>query len=559
MEIIDPGVLFILGISVAGGVAGAWIFQRLRVPQVVGYIVIGLLIGESGFKLVDQAAATALQPFSLFALGIIGFLVGGELNADIFRKYGRQFIVILMAEGMLSFLLTGGLCGLVIYAVCGNFTAALAAGIVFGAIASATDPASTLDVLWEYRAAGVLTTAVVAIVALDDALAMTLYGLGTGVAQILTHSGDSVMLRQAGRTAIELGGAVALGAVCGFGLSHIIRVSRQKDKVLGFSIGLLLLVISASIAFRLDVILATMSIGITLVNLDPRRTRELFEVMRSFSGPVYVLFFVLVGAQLSVRAMEPWMWGLAAVYVVARSTGKWVGSWWGGRISGADPAVCRYLGMSIFAQGGVAVGLSIMASRHLGAIQVTEELALGDLIVFTVTATTLVVQLAGPWFTRRAVQSAGEVGRNITEEDVIGSLTVGAVMEPVVDPFREEALLKTAVRLFTETDALAGPVIDRSDRIQGVVTFECIKEVLSDPSSWDWLLVSDVMHPVEEVLLPETELKAALADMQLMQVEVLPVIQSRETARAVGLLDMRHARRRVRELLLQGQGGLGNV
>lgn len=544
------GLLTIIGLCIFCGVLGAWIFQKLHIPQVVGYIVIGVLIGESGFQLVDHADILALRPFNLFALGLIGFLVGGELHGSIFKKYGKQFTAILLGEGLAAFFLVGISSTLIVQMICHDWVLALAAGTVFGAIASATDPASTIDVLWEYRTAGVLTTAIIAIVALDDALAMTLYGIGTSAAQMLTSGEGSIGAEMWG-VCIELFGAVVLGLLAGFCLNLILRFLPQKERRLGLALGVILLTISAAVVFKMDVILATMSIGILLTNIAPRRSKELFEIVRSFSAPIYILFFVLVGARLGIRNMPSWLWGLVAVYVLMRSLGKWIGSYWGGRVSKAEPVINRYMGLTLFAQGGVAVGLSIMASQHLNNIPVTETMSLGDMIVFTVTATTLVVQLIGPACTRAAVRAAKEVDRNITEEDVIAELTVGDVMNPDVQPIPEDLPLSVVLQRFTDNDALVYPVVSTEGRIIGVLTFESLKELLGDADSWQWLVASDVMEPVEEKTRQPAKLSEVLDDMNRMQVEALPVTRGDGTDSAVGVLDIRYARRRIREELIR--------
>jgi Kef-type K+ transport system membrane component KefB/CBS domain-containing protein len=544
------GLLTIIGLCIFCGVIGAWIFQKLHIPQVVGYIVIGVLIGESGLQIVRTADILALRPFNLFALGLIGFLVGGELHGSIFKKYGRQFTAILLGEGLAAFFLVGIVSTLIVQCVCHDWVVALAAGTVFGAIASATDPASTIDVLWEYRTAGVLTTAIVAIVALDDALAMTLYGIGTSAAQMLT-SGSADLGSELLSVAVELFGSVILGLLAGFGLNLILRFLPQKERRLGLALGAILLTISAAVVFHMDVILATMSIGILLTNIAPRRSKELFEVVRSFSAPIYILFFVLVGARLGIRDMPPWLWILVAAYVLMRSAGKWLGSYWGGRISKAQPVVSRYMGFSLFAQGGVAVGLSIMASQHLGEIAITDTLSLGDMIIFTVTATTLVVQLIGPACTRYAVRAANEIDRNITEEDVIAELTVGDVMNPDVLPIPEDLPLSAVLKLFTDHDALVYPVVSMEGRILGVLTFESLKELLGDSASWQWLVASDVMQPVDVKTNQPSKLADVLDDMNRMQIEALPVTRGDGTDSAVGVIDLRYARRRIREELIR--------
>jgi len=411
MHEVHLGILAVLGICVAGGVIGAWLMQKLKVPQVVGYIVVGVLIGDTGFGLLHPADIAALGSFNNFALGLIGFLVGGELSGSIFKKYGKQFTAILLGEGLAAFTLVGVASTIIVNLVVHDWVTSIAAGVVFGAIASAS--------------AGVLSTAIVAIVALDDALAMTLYGLGTSVANILTHSGGDSVGVSLMHTGIELGGAILLGVVCGFILNAMMHYMPQTEKRLGISIGILLLCIGLSVAFNMDVILATMAVGIVLINQAPKRSKKLFETVRSFSTPIYIIFFVLVGARLSLGNMPLWLWGLVAAYVLMRSLGKWLGAYVGARFSKAEKPVQKYMGMALFAQGGVAVGLSIVASHNLQHIQVTPEMTLGDMIIFTVTATTLCVQLIGPAFVKLAIKKSGEMGRNVTEDDIMAEWSVG--------------------------------------------------------------------------------------------------------------------------------------
>jgi Kef-type K+ transport system membrane component KefB len=555
MPHIELGVLAILGICVAGGIVGAWIFQKLNLPQVVGYIVVGVLIGDTGFGLMHPADIQSLQPFNNFALGLIGFLVGGELSGSIFKKYGRQFTLILLGEGLAAFLLVGFFSSLIVYLVCHNWVTALAAGVVFGAIASATDPASTIDVLWEYRSAGVLTTAIVAIVALDDALAMTLYGLGTSVATILTQGGGESVGVTLMHTGIELVGAIVLGVASGFALDALLNYLPQNEKRLGISIGVLMVCIGLAVAFHMDVILATMAVGIVLINRAPNRSKKLFETVRSFSTPIYIIFFVLVGARLSLGSMPAWLWALVAAYVVMRSLGKWIGAYWGGKWSKAETPVRNYMGMALFAQGGVAVGLSIVASHNLQHIQVTESLTLGDMIIFTVTATTLCVQLIGPAFARLAIQKAGETGRNITEEDIMAELKVADVVDTGIVPLNNGTPLETVVQHFAEQDTFVYPVVTTDGKISGVLTFDNLKELLTDRDTWQWLVVGDVMQPVRHRLSSDMNLAEALKEMGNNQIESLPVVDSADSEKLVGVLEQRSARRAVGAELVKRQTG----
>jgi Kef-type K+ transport system membrane component KefB len=545
----QSSILLILGLAVFGGVAGAWFFQKIKVPQVLGYLVIGLIIGKSGLKLINSDVILSLKNFNYFALGIIGFLVGGELHGSTMKKYGKQFSAILFGEGVLAFSLVTLSVSLVLYIFTKNFPAALAGGIVFGAIASATDPASTMDVLWEYRSKGVLTTTIIAIVALDDALAMTLYGLGTGAAQMII-GGDTSIIEQLISIAIELFGAVLMGGAAGFIMNIIVRYSKDKTRTMVFTIGTLLIVIALSLMLELDVILATMTLGIVITNMAPKRSEELFELVRSFASPIYVLFFVLVGARLTLGNMPGFLWIIVGLYVICRSGGKMLGSWLGAKITHADPVVQKYTGMGLFAQGGVAIGLSIMASQHLNNLVIGDGINLGDLIITGVTATTFIVQIIGPTMVKVSVKLAKEAGKNITEEDVIAELKVQDVIQKDIPIIKETDSLKQIVSYFSESEFFCLPVIDNDNKTIGMITMNDLKQLISSQDSWDWILAKDIIVSSNEILIKSEPLEDALITLKQLGREQLPVIETKENPVPAGILDSRVVRKFVNKKMV---------
>lgn len=534
----SPGILILFGIGIFGGLFSALLIKRLSIPQVLGYILTGLVIGGNGLKIVSPEDIERLRPFNFFALGIIGFLVGAEIRFDTLKKYGRQFFAILLSEGLLAFLLVSLPVTLIMVHVTHSLNIALATGIVFGAIASATDPASTINVLWEYRTAGILTTTLIAIVALDDALAMTLYGLGTSVAEIISGN-DSHVTRQILKTVLELFGSVTIGIAAGYFLNFTLRRSKDQDNVSTIAIGLLLLCIGFSVQLNLDVILLTMSIGIVVVNLSPRRSKELINTLKRLSIPIYILFFVLVGSRLGLSKMPGWLWLIIILYVIGRSTGKMVGAWFGAKLTHAEDVVRKFTGMGLFAQGGVAIGLSIMASQHLNAIHVTEQLSLGDVIVFGITATTFIVQLIGPPLVKLAVKLSGEIGKNITEEDIIAGLKVSDVMVTDVPYVSEKDSIRTIFRQFQSSNYALLPVLTDRKEISGIITLEQLKAVMLDESCWDWLLASDIMEPVRDALSENESLDKALALMNQIYSDYLPVIKDDSGKTFGGIIDRR--------------------
>lgn len=551
------GILFILGIGVFGGMLGARLFQKLRVPQVVGYIAIGLILGQSGFKFISIPDIEALKPFNLFALGIIGFLVGGELLISMFKKYAKQFIAILLAEGLGAFFLVGISCTLLMYLVSGNFAVSMAAGIVFGAIASATDPASTIDVLWEYRSKGVLTASLTAIVALDDALAMSLYGLGTSLAQMIT-SDEGSLIAEAGKISFELLGAVGIGFCFALVSIVLLKWFHQREKALAISLGLILILIWLCASNGIDVILATMTMGFVLVNMVPNRCRELFKIMREFSTSIYALFFVLIGARLGIASMPGWLWGIIVLYVLGRSIGKIGGACFGAWSSGSEKVVKNYLGLGLFAQGGVAVGLSIMAAQGLSGIMINNEISLGNVIIFSITATTLIVQVIGPPLVKLSVKLAGEIGRNITEADIISGFKAADVALDQQCRLQEGLSLSQVMKTFSEHDYLVYPVVDKNDRLTGLLSLAHVRNILSEHESWEWLVAADLMEPVNEkkIIQSNCPLADALDFMRDNGIEQLPVVDKDNHEQTVGLLDSSHIRKRIQEEMLRRQAPL---
>jgi Kef-type K+ transport system membrane component KefB/CBS domain-containing protein len=553
MHSLDLGILFIFGVCILSGLTAGGLFRRLHIPQVVGYIAIGLLVGQSGLNIVAQSDMLTLRPFNFFALGIIGFLVGGELKNENFKKYGRQFTYILFGEGLGAFIIVGLLVGSIVWLVSGSFTAALAGGIVFGAIASATDPASTVDVLWEYRSLGVLTTSLTAIVALDDALAMMLYGIGTGAAQLIS-GGSNSMMSGFEKVTVELLGSFILGAVFVFILNYVLRHVHQPEKSLAFAIGCMLLLISIAVYFDMDVILATMTLGFGLTNIAPRKSDELFKLARAFSIPIYILFFVLVGARIRIASMPVWLWSIAAAYVLGRTAGKIIGAYTGARMSKSEPVVRRYLGLGLLSQGGVAIGLSIMASQRLGDTALVSGINLADAIIFAVALTTLTLQIIGPALAKVAVKLADETGRNITKEDVIDSWQAKDAMDTDFMTIPESAPLQKVIETLTAFDQSMYPVVNSDHKMAGWVSLDEVKNVLVDQDSWRWLLTADVMKSVDHKATETMPLRDVINHMYEYNLTQLPIFKDHDGQIPTGIINSTSMQHKLdREIILRRQ------
>ena len=478
--------LFLLGLILFTGTVGGRILQKLRIPQVVGYIIAGILLGRSGLDIINKDVIDALAPFNYFALGIIGFMIGGELKADVFRRYGKQFIAILLAEGVTAFIVVFVLVGLLGSIVFGNPAYFWALGLLLGAIASATAPAATTDVLWEYKARGPLTTTVLGIVALDDALALMLFAIAASIVPGMLGAHAS-LLSAIARPVYEIGAGVIVGAVFSIILVKLLRRYVEKDKILVFSLCSILFALGSALIMEIDMLLAAMVMGMVLVNQEKRLSKEVFKLVSGFATPFYILFFVLVGAKFDLHATTASAVFIAVIYLFGRTFGKMTGAYFGAKFSGAPASVVRYLPYCLFSQAGVAIGLSILASQIFPG-------AIGSSIIVIVTLTTFVVQLLGPSCVKYAVIRAQEAGLNVTEEDLLLKTTVGQIMDKNPPHVYENIQIKDILNIFSKSNYRTYPVIDKGKKLKGVITLESIRQSLAHAEIGSLVLAHDIME-----------------------------------------------------------------
>ena len=408
----DPNTLAVIGLLLAVSFLGSKLFQRLGIPQVVGFIVMGVLLGSSFLNVIPLELTEELIFISQIALGLIGFDMGSHLRFGELRRMGRSIAFILFFEAVGTFVLvTVG-----IYAI----TQSLHTALIFGALSSATAPAATVDVLAEYDAKGPLTTTLLAVVGMDDALALMLYSIAAVLAEtLLAGSGTPSLAQMVGLPLIEIGGSIGLGLALAVLLNLILRRMKQQHDAMAISIGFVLLGVGLAQALGFSLILTTMIMGMTIVNRSPEHGRHIRFTIEQAGPVIYVLFFTLIGARFQI-ALLPAMGLIGIAYVALRSSGKFIGAWVGGTLGGAEPAVRNNLGLGLLSQAGVAIGLALESASRFSAYG-EEGKALGDLIIGVITATTFVVQIAGPIRVKLAISRAGEIGQATLEHDVWAS------------------------------------------------------------------------------------------------------------------------------------------
>jgi Kef-type K+ transport system membrane component KefB len=420
----------------------------------------------------------------------------------------------------------------------GNLAASIGTGLVLGAIASATAPAATVNVLWEYKTRGPLTAAILAIVALDDALALLLYRGAATAAKALSGTGDDSVVKSMLVLFGEIIGAILLGFLFAVLLHYLLKIVRAEDKILDFSIGCLLLVVGISIIFGIGPILPAMTLGITMANLAPRRSKGAFNLVKGFSPPIYTAFFVLAGAHMQFSLIAGWMVVMVVVYTVGRAAGKIVGSWFGAKLGDAPRVVREYLGICLLPQAGVAIGLAILAGQQFGA-------ELGHAIIMVTMTATFLMEVFGPMLVKLGVQKAGEVGMNVTEDDLIETYTVKDVMDASAPTIAQDLPLEQILEVFSTTDSVCYPVIDAQRQVIGLITIAGIKEMFANRDVAGWLLACDVAGPVLDKTTPDKPLQEALETMRRYDLENMPVVAGPDSDQLAGMLDARMVNRKI--------------
>jgi Kef-type K+ transport system membrane component KefB len=533
--------LLLLGLALFGGTIGGRLFQKIRVPQVVGYIIIGIIIGQSGLKLIPLDVVKRFEPFNYFALGLISFMIGGELKLSTLKKYGRQFISILFYEALGAFFFVGILVFIIGMFLLHNVLVAMAMALLLGSMSAATAAAGTTDVLWEYKTRGPLTSMLLGVVALDDILALFLFAVFSSISTMFLGMKGGNVLAELGGLGYEIGAALVVGAGSGYVLARLLRTFLDENKTLTFSIGAILLVLGLSVALNIDMLLSSMIMGILITNIAPIRSKELFTMLERIATPIYVLFFVLVGTSLNLGGLNIVIGVLIVVYLIGRTAGKMIGARLGGLLSKAIPSVSKYLPLCLFSQSGVAIGLAILAQQRFPGY-------IGGVIVVIITATTFVVQLIGPPFIRHAVVKAGEVGLNITQEDLIKTIKTSDVVPKKLPFIAENTNLKKILSVFSRHDELYYPVVDEKKRLMGIISINSIKETLMAQELSEFLLAHDIMEKPVTTCTPETPLTEAEEMMDHFHIDYVPVV--REDNVTAGVVERRGIQRYIATRLL---------
>ncbi len=411
--------LLSVSIAVLAGLMMTRVFNLWKLPDVTAYLVAGVLIGPyflgsmqiDGLGFVSSQAVSSLHLISDVALGFIAFSIGNEFRLKDLKATGRQAAVI----GVLQALTATALVDLALLAL--HFLMpeklSLAQVITLGAIATATAPAATLMVVRQYKAKGPLTSLLLPIVALDDAVGLVVFAVSFGIAKTLV-SNEVDLVSILVNPLVEIVGSLALGAVMGWLLTQLEKLFHSNTNRLNMTITFVFLTVSLSmLKFRLGPVtvgfsslLVCMMLGTVFCNLCPL-SDDLMGAADKWTSPLFALFFVISGAELELDVFTDWAIVCAGViYILFRSAGKYLGAYASAKWMKCAPEICKYLGITLLPQAGVSLGMCATA------MQLGEQ---GNLIRNITLFSVLVYEMVGPLLTRQALIAAGDI-RPMSEE-----------------------------------------------------------------------------------------------------------------------------------------------
>lgn len=391
-------ITLILGLAMAAGLLSTRLMKLLNLPNVTGYLIIGLLLGPFVGHLFSEQAISDFSILSDIALGFIAFSIGCEFKLSSLKKIGGKVVVITLFQA----LLTAVVVALAVFA----FSRDVALSLTLGAIATATAPAATLMVVRQYKAKGPVVDTLLPVVAFDDAVGLIVFSVLLSISKVVAANSSLTAEAILLAPLVEIFLSLAIGAALGALLALVMRFFKSRANRLTLMITTVFLGVGLTKLFAfidwysLSSLLLCMMIGAVFANMRSD-SNLVVEGVDRWTPPLFMFFFILSGAELDVRVIVT-VGLIGVVYIVARSVGKYFGAYLGALSTKSDKNIRHYLGFALLPQAGVAIGMAKVVSEEMPS-------DIGVKIVTVVLCSVLFFELVGPIITKLALMRAGEI------------------------------------------------------------------------------------------------------------------------------------------------------
>ena len=391
-----------LAVLMLSGMVMTFVCKKLHLPNVTGYLVAGLIAGPSFLNIMTSEMLESMKIVTTIALAFIAFSIGGEFKISNIKKIGSSATIITMWQGLAAVILVTG--ALIIFGY------PIPMALTLGAISAATAPAATLMVVRQYKAKGPLTNLLLPIVALDDAVGLIVFAVSFGIAKTLV-SGNVDMIAIIVNPLVEIVCSLGLGAIMGWFLTQLEKMFNSNTNRLNMTITFVFLTVALSmldfhigqVHISFSSLLVCMMLGTVFCNICPL-SHDLMEKSDKWTSPLFALFFVISGAELELSVFtDVAIVVVGIVYIIFRSLGKYFGSYASAKAVKCEPSICKYLGITLLPQAGVALGMCSIAASA------TEMAGQGALIRNITLFAVLIYEIFGPVMTREALKAAGDI------------------------------------------------------------------------------------------------------------------------------------------------------
>ena len=402
-----------VSLALLAGLLMTRLFKIFKLPAVTSYLIAGVLIGPyclgafglDGIGFHNHEDVAALGILSDVALGFIAFSIGSEFRLEELKHTGKQAFVIGIFQALVAAILVD--LALYVFHLIRPDILSVPQAITLGAIATATAPAATLMVVRQYKAKGKLTNLLLPIVALDDAVGLIVFAVSFGIAKsLIVGSVDIISIIV--NPIVEIICSLTLGAVMGWILTQLEKMFNSNTNRLNLTIGFVLLTVALTtldfhigpVHIAFSSLLTCMMLGTIFCNICPL-SFNLMDAADRWTSPLFAVFFVISGAELEIGVFSSGAIVLIGViYILFRSLGKYLGTFVSAKAVKCDAEICKYLGITLLPQAGVALGMCV------SAMALGEE---GNLIRNITLFAVLIYELVGPLFTKMALTASGDI------------------------------------------------------------------------------------------------------------------------------------------------------
>jgi len=396
------GAVFDIGIILLVGYIGGRIATFLKLPAIIGYLIVGILLEPGVLGILPPHFISQSEIATNLALAVITFAIGGSLALSKIKKLGKSIVCITVFEAEFAFILVAvGMTFVIGWG--GSLLQSLPMALLLAAMASPTDPTAILAIVDEYKTDGPVTRTLMAVAASDDALGIMNFSMATAFATALLFGAryltiDNLVWSPLFIILSSIVAGIAFGAI----LTLVSKIMKHQGALLAILFGTLFTCFGLTTYLGLDQLLSLLVIGVVFVNFSTRN-KEVFSLLSNyFEDIIFIIFFVLAGANLNLGTLaQYWVWIVA--FIILRSVGKISGAYLGATISGASPAVKKYMPLGLLPQGGIVMGLALLVQQNPNFSQY------GSILISLIVGTTVIQELLGPILTKYALYKAGEI------------------------------------------------------------------------------------------------------------------------------------------------------